>query len=89
VGTTVKPLGKSTALVTSGPFRISRHPMYVGFVLVLLGAAMMLGTLTPFIIGAAFAIFIDVVFVRFEERKMEHQFGEAWREYKRRVRRWL
>ena len=89
VGTSVKPLGETTTLVSSGMFRISRHPMYLGFVLVLLGTAMLLGSLTPLIVAAAFAIFIDAVFVRFEERKMEGRFGEAWLEYKHEVRRWL
>lgn len=89
VGTTVSPLGETTTLVTTGMFRISRHPMYLGFVLFLLGTAMLLGTLTPFVVAAAFAVFIEVVFVRFEEGKMEDQFGEAWREYKRKVRRWI
>lgn len=89
VGTAVQPLGKTTTLVTTGMFRISRHPMYLGFVLFLLGAAMMLGSLMPLTVAALFAVLIEVVFVRFEERKMEDQFGEAWREYKRKVRRWL
>ncbi len=89
VGTSVKPLGKTTTLVTTGAFRTSRHPMYLGFVLVLLGTAVLLGSLTPFAVAAAFAVFMEVVFVRFEERKMEDQFGETWREYKQRVRRWL
>lgn len=88
-GTTVKPLGETTTFITTGMFRMSRHPMYLGFVLFLLGAAMLLGSLTPFMTTAAFAILMEVVFVRFEERKMEDQFGEAWRQYKRRVRRWI
>lgn len=88
-GTSVEPLGETTAFITTGMFRISRHPMYLGFVLFLLGVAMLLGSLTPFIVTAAFAILMEVVFVRFEERKMEGQFGEAWRKYKHRVRRWI
>ena len=88
-GTSVEPLGQTTRLVTTGMFRISRHPMYLGFVLFLLGAAMLLGSLTPFVIVVAFTILMEVVFVRFEERKMADQFGEAWLEYKRKVRRWI
>jgi protein-S-isoprenylcysteine O-methyltransferase Ste14 len=89
VGTTVKPLEDSTTLVTTGMFGVSRHPMYLGFVVFLLGTAMLLGSLTPFLVAIAFAVLMEVVFVRFEERKMEKQFGEAWLDYKRRVRRWL
>jgi protein-S-isoprenylcysteine O-methyltransferase Ste14 len=50
VGTTVKPYEKSTMLITSGVFRVSRHPMYVGFVLILLGIAILGGSLTPYIV---------------------------------------
>jgi protein-S-isoprenylcysteine O-methyltransferase Ste14 len=47
VGTTVKPYEASTTLITTGVFRISRNPMYVGFVLMLLGIAIFVGSLTP------------------------------------------
>ena len=88
-GTSVKPLDESAALVTSGAFGVSRHPMYLGFTLILLGIALLAGTLTPFAVVVLFAVFIDAVFIRFEERKMERSFGEEWLAYKRRVRRWL
>ncbi len=45
--TTVKPFEKSTALVVTGVFKAGRHPMYLGMVLILLGVAMLMGTLTP------------------------------------------
>jgi protein-S-isoprenylcysteine O-methyltransferase Ste14 len=88
-GTSVKPLGKTTTFITTGAFRISRHPMYLGMVLVLAGIAMLLGSLVAFILVAAFAVFTEVVFIRFEEKKMEEQFGETWLEYTRKVRRWI
>ncbi len=88
-GTTVKPLRRPKTLVTSGVFRLSRNPIYLGFVLVLIGTAVLLGSLTPWLVAAAFAVFLDAVFVRFEERRLEEAFGDAWREYTRRVRRWL
>lgn len=88
-GTSVKPLGKTTTLITSGTFRLSRHPMYLGMVLVLLGLAMLLGSLTPLLLTLGFAVFLDVVFIRFEEARMEGRFGEDWKRYKARVRRWI
>lgn len=88
-GTTVKPFEESTALVTDGFFRVSRHPMYLGFVLVLLGIAILLGSLTPFVVVIVFAILMDRVFITVEERMMEEAFGEEWLEYKKRVRRWI
>lgn len=87
--TPVKPLEQSTALVTDGGFRVSRNPMYLGLVLILLGIALCMGSLTPFIVVFLFAIFLDIVFIRFEEKKLEETFGEAWLEYKRSVRRWI
>ncbi len=87
--TTVKPLEESTALITDGVFRISRHPMYLGFVLILLGIAALMGSLTPYVIVFGFAIFIHIVFVKFEEKKLEETFGEAWLGYKKKVRQWI
>jgi protein-S-isoprenylcysteine O-methyltransferase Ste14 len=59
--TTVKPFEKSTALVVTGVFQISRHPMYLGMVLILLGIAILMGTLTPLIVVVIFGILMDVL----------------------------
>jgi protein-S-isoprenylcysteine O-methyltransferase Ste14 len=87
--TTVKPFEESAALVTDGVYRISRHPMYLGFVLILLGVAILLGSLTPFLIVPIFAIVIDRRFIVVEERMLAEKFGQAWLDYKARVRRWV
>ena len=87
--TTVKPFEKSTALVVTGVFQISRHPMYLGMVLILLGVAILMGTLTPLIVIVIFGILIELVFVRTEERMLEEQFGAAWVAYKKKVRKWV
>ena len=88
-GTTVKPFQESTTLITTGVFRISRHPMYLGMVLMLLGIAMLMGTLWPFFIVAAFGIVMHVLFIRTEERMLERRFGDSWLDYKKRVRPWI
>jgi protein-S-isoprenylcysteine O-methyltransferase Ste14 len=87
--TTVKPLEEPTLLITTGAFRISRHPMYLGFVMILLGLAVLMGSLTPYIVVLLFAIFMDVVFIRFEEKRIEEKFGQDWLDYKKKVRRWI
>jgi protein-S-isoprenylcysteine O-methyltransferase Ste14 len=87
--TTVKPFEKSTVLITGGVFGISRHPMYLGFVLILTGIAILMGSLMPYLVIFAFAILMDAIFVRAEEEMLEETFGETWLKYKRRVRRWL
>jgi protein-S-isoprenylcysteine O-methyltransferase Ste14 len=63
--------------------------MYLGFVLILLGVASLLGSLTPYVIVFGFAIFMHIVFIAFEEKKLEETFGEAWLEYKKKVRQWI
>lgn len=88
-GTTVRPFDESTALVTGGVYRISRHPMYLGIVLIVLGIAGLLGTLTPFLVIAPLALVLDRRFIRAEERMLEERFGEEWYEYKTSVRRWI
>ena len=87
--TTVKPFEESTTLVTDGVFRISRHPMYLGLVLILLGIAIVMRSLTPLTVVIAFSIAMDRVFVRTEEKMLEDKFGEPWRRYKSNVRRWI
>ena len=87
--TTVKPLEKSTALVTNGVFRVSRNPMYLGFVLILAGIAILMGSLSPFFIIIVFTISMDKIFIRTEEIMLQETFSDAWLEYKKRVRRWI
>jgi protein-S-isoprenylcysteine O-methyltransferase Ste14 len=87
--TTVKPFEESTALITSGVFRITRHPMYLGFALILIGLAVFMGSLLPYAVIAVFAITMDRVFIRVEERMLEEKFGNVWSEYRQKVRRWI
>src|SRR5947209_2866845 len=87
--TSLKPSDKPTALVTGGPFRVTRNPMYLGMLLLLLGTAIILGTLTPLLVPIAFAYLITSRFIRFEEAFMHEQFGEPYVSYCRAVRRWL
>jgi protein-S-isoprenylcysteine O-methyltransferase Ste14 len=87
--TTVKPFQESTVLITKSVYSISRHPMYFGFVLILAGVAVLLGTLSPWFIIPIFAALLEVVFIRIEEHMLEEKFGPAWLEYKNKVRRWI
>jgi protein-S-isoprenylcysteine O-methyltransferase Ste14 len=88
-GTTVKPFVESTTLITTGVFRISRHPMYVGMVLILIGIAVLMGSLTPYAVIPVFVVLMDIIFIRVEERMLEEKFGGAWLAYKEKVRRWI
>ena len=88
-GTEVKPFKRSSALVTDGVFRWSRNPMYLGMVLIVAGAALIEGTLSPWIATVALAVLLDRVFIVREEAMLEETFGAAFRQYRSRVRRWL
>jgi protein-S-isoprenylcysteine O-methyltransferase Ste14 len=89
LGTTVKPFERSSALATSGVFRLSRNPMYLGMALILIGAAMLLGLLTPFLVAAGFIVVIETRFIPVEERMLAERFGDAWAAYRQRTRRWI
>ena len=89
VGTTVKPFEESTALLTSGVFRISRNPMYLGYELILIGIAIMLRSLAPYVVIPVFVVLMNRVFIRVEEQMLEEKFGVAWSEYGEKVRRWI
>jgi protein-S-isoprenylcysteine O-methyltransferase Ste14 len=87
--TTVKPFQESSALITGGIYRFSRHPMYLGIVLIVLGVACLLGSLAPFVAVPVLGLALDRRFIEVEERMLEETFGAAWLEYKARVRRWI
>jgi protein-S-isoprenylcysteine O-methyltransferase Ste14 len=87
--TPVRPFQKSTTLLVHGLFRYSRNPMYLGLLLILLGTAILLGSLSPFLVILVFFVIIQEGYVKHEERFLEELFGEAYRSYKRRVRRWF
>ena len=87
--TTVKPLLETRVLITTGIYKLTRNPMYLGFGLILLGAAILLGSLLPFIIVFLYPAFMDMIFIRFEEQKLEEKFHGIWTEYKNNVRRWI
>jgi protein-S-isoprenylcysteine O-methyltransferase Ste14 len=87
--TTVKPFQESSALVTDGVFKMCRNPMYSGFLFILVGVAILLGSLSPFVIVVAYFFVIDRVFVRVEESMLAQRFGIAYEDYKKTTRRWL
>jgi protein-S-isoprenylcysteine O-methyltransferase Ste14 len=87
--TTVKPFAASRTLVTEGVYRVSRHPMYLGMILIIAGVAVLLGSLAAWFILPFFAILLDARFVRIEESMLEKTFEEAYRRYRKQARRWI
>ena len=89
VGTTVKPFQVSEQLVTTGFYRYSRHPMYLGMLLILVGVFLFLGSLTPILVLPFFILLINRRFISPEEAMLLDRFGEAYEKYQKRVRRWI
>ena len=87
--TTVKPFQESTALLTTGVYGHTRNPMYLGFVFLLLGFALLLGSAGPLVIVALFPVLINLMYIRAEETMLRDRFGDEWVAYQTRVRKWL
>jgi protein-S-isoprenylcysteine O-methyltransferase Ste14 len=87
--TTLSPYESPSVLLTTGPFRISRNPVYLAMAVLLFGSAILMGTLVPFVFPVVFVVIIQVLFIPDEERRLEEVFGGEYREYTRRVRRWI
>jgi protein-S-isoprenylcysteine O-methyltransferase Ste14 len=90
-GTTVNPLQPETAsaLVTSGVYRLSRNPMYAGFLLCLCGWGCYLGNGYALLGPVAFVLYMNRFQIIPEERALERIFGAEYDAYRRMVRRWL
>ena len=81
VGTNVYTFEEPGELVTDGPYRFSRNPMYLGLVLAGIGAALVSASLSALVLAAAFAITVRCWYIAFEERAMRRQFGDAYEAY--------
>ena len=78
-----------SSLVTTGPFRHSRNPMYLGMLLWLIGLAVLLGSLITFAFPLLFFALANFLIIPPEEKKLEQTFGERFLNYRQHVRRWL
>lgn len=84
-----RPHAEATVLVTSGPFRRFRNPMYLGYAMILLGLADSAQNIWIAIMTPLFAAAVTWLAILPEERHLEAKFGDAYREYKARSRRWI
>ena len=88
-GTPKNPFKKPTVMISSGPYKFTRNPMYVGVTLVSLGISVLIGTYIMFLAPLAFLLTINFTFIPREEKIMENLFGQKYLDYKKKVRRWL
>jgi protein-S-isoprenylcysteine O-methyltransferase Ste14 len=87
--TTVNPYKAASSLCTGGPFRFSRNPIYVGDWFILVGVSMLLATVWPLLFAPLIWALLRYGVIRHEEAHLEAKFGDVYRTYRARVRRWL
>ena len=87
--TTLDPHGSVSEIVTGGVFGISRNPIYLGFVCLLIGFPFIFGIYWGLILSPLFIILMNTLVIQHEEAYLEKKFGDGYARYKSRVRRWL
>jgi protein-S-isoprenylcysteine O-methyltransferase Ste14 len=88
-GSNVPTNQPTMAIVESGPYRFSRNPIYLGMFLGLIGLAIELNTLWLLVVLVLFGLIVRYGVVAREEAYLERKFGDVYRGYRSRVRRWL
>ena len=87
--TEIHTFKKPQELVTDGLFGISRNPIYLGFTVSLIGVWILLGTLLPIAGCIIFILVTNYWYIPYEERTMEQTFGNEYKVYQSKVRRWI
>ena len=83
------PIRPTTALVTNGPYRFSRNPMYLSLVLLYVGLALRLNDFWVLALAPVVIVLVHYLAIVREEQYLERKFGQEYLDYKARVRRWL
>ena len=79
----------TTTIVETGPYRFTRNPIYPAMVLGLIGLAIVFNSLWLLLVAVPFALVIRYGVIAREEAYLERKFGDVYRRYRSRVRRWL
>ena len=87
--TDLVPFRNVTALVTTGVYRVTRNPMYLGMALVLFGTSLTVGAFAGVFVAPVFMAIIEFRFIRPEEQMLRQLFGREYEDYCKLVRRWL
>jgi protein-S-isoprenylcysteine O-methyltransferase Ste14 len=88
-GTNVNPLRPATAIVTSGPFRFTRNPLYVGLTLLFLGLTLAVNTWWGIVALVPVLVIMHWGVILREERYLDQKFGDSYRQYRASVRRYF
>jgi protein-S-isoprenylcysteine O-methyltransferase Ste14 len=87
--TSMVPIKPTTALVTSGPYRFTRNPMYLGMIFLYIALAFALGVIWALVVLPLVIVAVDRLVIAREEAYLARKFGQPYGDYMRRVRRWL
>lgn len=87
--THIDPSKPATALVTSGPFRFTRNPLYLSLNLLYVAVALRTGAMTALVLLPVANLILHFGVILREERYLEAKFGDSYRVYRSKVRRWL
>jgi protein-S-isoprenylcysteine O-methyltransferase Ste14 len=88
-GTNVDVRKPATAIVSEGPYRVTRNPMYLGLLLVYVGAGLMTDSIWIVALAIPLVAIVSTAVIAREERYLERKFGDQYRRYKQQVRRWI
>jgi protein-S-isoprenylcysteine O-methyltransferase Ste14 len=88
-GTNIRPDRPTTAIVTDGPFRFTRNPLYVAATGIYVSITLLIDALWPLVLLVPLLVVLAKGVIAREERYLEGKFGDTYRNYKSRVRRWL
>jgi protein-S-isoprenylcysteine O-methyltransferase Ste14 len=87
--TTAHPYAEASSLVTSGPYRFTRNPMYLGLLLTLIAWGLWLHSLSALLLAPMFVFVINRCNILPEERRLIGYFGEVYEAYQAQTRRWI
>lgn len=87
--TSTDPTGIPSEFITDGLFSRSRNPLYLSYVIITMGTAFILGSLTAFVVPIVCFAILHAVIIPLEERNLQKKFGQEYEQYKHKVRRWI
>jgi len=87
--TTLHPHKKPSKLVVHGPYRMSRNPMYLGFLMISVGTVLLFANVLAFVGPLIFFGYISLFVIPIEEAMLTKGFGKSYKTYTKAIRRWL
>lgn len=87
--TALRPDRGASVLVTDGPFAVTRNPVYLSYLMLIIGLGMATRTIWALLVAAVVFVFLDRMAAVPEEKHLAARFGDAFEDYRQKVRRWL